>query len=263
MARPTGTPVRPGVAGRVARAVGGPAFRFLWRVDVADADRIPDSGAVIAANHQSVIDSFFLGVFLPRPVVFIGKAEYLDDWRTRHLFPALGMIPIDRAGGESSEPALDAGVALLAEGRLLGVYPEGTRSRTGRLHKGRTGIARLAFRAGVPVVPVGIVGTRSIQPPDTPLPRPFMHAALRVGEPVQPDAYRSRVPESLGLREMTDDVMFAIRELSGLVYDPTYAERPAVAGDGPQAGTLADEGPTASSVLAGDPPVTEAASAVA
>lgn len=218
-------PVRPGVAGDVARVVARPVFAVLWRVGVSGLDNVPAGGAIVAANHQSVIDSFFLGMYMPRPVVFMGKAEYLDSWKTRYLFPALGMIPVDRSGGTRSVPALDAGAQLLAQGRLLGVYPEGTRSRTGRLHKGRTGIARLAFRTGVPVVPVGIVGTRSIQPPDVAFPRPFKRAELRIGRPLWPGSYVDQVPEPLGLRAMTDDVMFAIRELSGLTYDPTYADR--------------------------------------
>jgi 1-acyl-sn-glycerol-3-phosphate acyltransferase len=270
MAAPAQAQVRPGMAGNIARLVARPPFRLLWRVRISGVDTIPAGGAIIAANHQSVIDSFFLGLYLPRPIVFIGKAEYLDSWKTRYLFPALGMIPIDRSGGTSSVPALDAGARLLEEGRLLGVYPEGTRSRSGRLHKGRTGIARLAFRTGVPVVPVGIVGTRSIQPPDVAFPRPFMHAELRIGRPVGPESYSDRIPLSLGLRAMTDDVMFAIRELSGLTYDPTYAEREWPASDGGargeakiSAGVMGDDRPLASDALGAETTVTGRAAAVA
>ncbi|MEQ8719234.1 MAG: lysophospholipid acyltransferase family protein [Acidimicrobiales bacterium] len=262
--------MRPGLAGDVARCVARPVFGLLWRVRVSGVGNIPAGGAIIAANHQSVIDSFFLGVHLPRPVVFIGKAEYLDSWKTRYLFPALGMIPIDRSGGTSSAPALDFGADLLEEGRLLGVYPEGTRSRTGRLHKGRTGIARLAFRTGVPVVPVGIVGTRAIQPPDVACPRPFMRAELRIGRPVSPGGYVDRVPRSLGLRAMTDDVMFAIRELSGLEYDPTYADRQWPGADGSarglggiSAGVMGDDRPTAREALGAETTVTGRTAAVA
>jgi 1-acyl-sn-glycerol-3-phosphate acyltransferase len=117
----------------------------------------------------------------PASITYVGKAEYLDDWKTRKLFPAMGMIPIDRSGGSASERALNTAARVLERGELFGIYPEGTRSRTGKLHKGHTGAARLALRCNAPIVPVGLIGTREVQPPDRRLPKtvPHRHHPLR------------------------------------------------------------------------------------
>ena len=130
-----------------------------------------------------MIDSFFLPLVLPRRITFVGKAEYMDRWKTKHLFPALGMIPIDRSGGSAAERALNTAARVLRRGELFGIYPEGTRSRDGRLHRGHTGPARLALRTGARSSRSGIIGTREIQPPDAKLPRPFKRAAVRFGRP--------------------------------------------------------------------------------
>jgi 1-acyl-sn-glycerol-3-phosphate acyltransferase len=208
----------------VAKAAMSPVFRALWRFHVEGLERVPRSGpAIIAPNHTSVIDSFFLPCVLPRRITFVGKAEYLDDWKTRHLFPALGMIPIDRAGGDAAEAALAAAEGVLGAGELFGIYPEGTRSRSGNLHKGHTGPARLALRTGAPIIPVGLVGTRAIQPPDAPLPRPFRPVLIRFGRPISVERYRDRADDRLLLRQLTDEVMFEIRELTGQTYVNAYA----------------------------------------
>ncbi|HZA85513.1 MAG TPA: lysophospholipid acyltransferase family protein, partial [Acidimicrobiales bacterium] len=158
----------------VARALLTPLFRFGWRVHVRGLDNLPRRGpAILCPNHTSVIDSFLLPSVLPRRITYVGKAEYLDDWKTKHLFPALGMIPIDRSGGDASSRALDAAANVLESGELFGIYPEGTRSRDGKLRKGHTGPARLSLRTGAPMVPIGMVGTREIQPPGASVPRLF------------------------------------------------------------------------------------------
>ena len=152
-------------------AVLAPIFKTLWRIDVQGLDHVPgDGGAIFCPNHTSVIDSFFLPLVLPRPIIFVGKAEYMDSWKTKHLFPALGMIPIDRAAAAPRERALNTAARVLEAGKFFGIYPEGTRARDGRLHRGHTGPARLALRTGAPIIPVGIVGTREVQPPDAKLP---------------------------------------------------------------------------------------------
>jgi 1-acyl-sn-glycerol-3-phosphate acyltransferase len=210
----------------VARAVLLPVFRFGWRIHVEGARNLPDSGgAVICPNHVSVIDSFLLPSVLPRRITFVGKAEYLDNWKTKHLFPALGMIPIDRSGGDSSRKALDAAAGVLEGGELFGIYPEGTRSRDGRLHRGHTGPARLALRTGAPLVPVGLMGTREIQPPGQNVPNPFRPCVVRIGRPIDVGHYRDRADDHLILRELTDELMFEIRELSGQEYVDEYATR--------------------------------------
>jgi 1-acyl-sn-glycerol-3-phosphate acyltransferase len=212
----------------VARVVLRPAFRSLWRLRVEGLGHVPRTGpAILAPNHVSVIDSFLLPAVLPRRITYVGKAEYLDDWKTRWLFPALGMIPIDRSGGDAARGALLAAAGVLGRGELFGIYPEGTRSRTGMLHKGRTGAARLAAETGAPVVPVGLLGTREIQPPDVSFPRPFRVATIRFGAPIPPGRYPEALADHRVLRAFTDEIMFAIRELSGQVYVHEYATRPA------------------------------------
>lgn len=211
---------------KIAVSVMRPVFKLCWRINIVGLDNVPwDGPAILAPNHTSVIDSFFLPVTLPRCITFVGKAEYLDDWKTRRLFPALGMIPIDRSGGDSSQRALDAAADLLKRGQLFGIYPEGTRSRSGFLHKGHTGAARLAVTTGAPIVPVGILGTRRIQPPEASFPRPFMPAEIRFGRPIWP-ADSERVSDTrMRLRQMTDELMFEIRALTGQHYVNSYATK--------------------------------------
>ena len=119
--------------------------------------------------------------------------------------------------------ALDLAERVLRSGQLFGIFPEGTRSRDGVLHKGRTGAARLAMTVDCPIFPVGIVGTDEIQPPDAPAPRLRKSASVRVGRPVHPSRYRGRSAEHIAWRSMTDEVMFEIAELSGRPYVDTYA----------------------------------------
>ncbi|HKY17102.1 MAG TPA: lysophospholipid acyltransferase family protein [Microthrixaceae bacterium] len=210
----------------VARAVLTPFFRFCWRIRTEGLDRIPDTGgALIAPNHTSVLDSFFVPLVLPRRITYVGKAEYLDDWKTKYLFPAMGMIPIDRGGGDASKRALDASATVLERGELFGIYPEGTRSRSGQLHKGHTGVARLALRTGSPIVPVGIVGADAIQPADAKVPRFFRELTIRFGEPIDVTRYLDRANDRLVLRQITDEVMYEIRNLSGQDYVDTYATK--------------------------------------
>jgi 1-acyl-sn-glycerol-3-phosphate acyltransferase len=212
----------------VARAVLSPLFRALWRVNVQGLENVPASGgAIFCPNHTSVIDSFFLPLVLPRQIKFVGKAEYMDSWKTRHLFPALGMIPIDRSGGSASERALNTAARVLEEGQFFGIYPEGTRARDGRLHRGHTGPARLALRTGVPIIPVGIIGTREIQPPDAKMPKPFKPAEIRFGRPIHASRYAGRTDDRLVLRQIIDEVMYEIRELTGQEYVDEYATKKA------------------------------------
>jgi 1-acyl-sn-glycerol-3-phosphate acyltransferase len=231
----------------VAKAVLKPMFRFAWRIQVGGIDHVPRTGgAIIAPNHTSVLDSFFVPLVLKRRITYVGKAEYLDDWKTKFLFPAMGMIPIDRAGGDASSRALDASAGVLESGELFGIYPEGTRSRNGKLHKGHTGVARLALRTGSPIVPVGIIGSREVQPPDAKVPRPFREVAIRFGEPIDVTRYRERATDRLVLRQITDELMYEIRNLSGQDYVDEYATKrhgsfptqPAVVGSKPERESL-------------------------
>lgn len=206
------------------RRILRPIVQRLWRFEVEGLHHVPAFGpAVLCPNHAAFIDSMFVPSVLDRNLIYVGKAEYLDDWKTKHLFPALGMIPIDRRGGGHARAALDAARAVLQTGGLFGIYPEGTRSRSGKLHKGHTGAARLAVETGAPLVPVGLVGTAEIQPPDTFVPKFRRTVSIRFGRPISVDRYRDRIGDRNMYRELTDEVMFEIQELTGLEYVHEYA----------------------------------------
>jgi 1-acyl-sn-glycerol-3-phosphate acyltransferase len=209
----------------IARRVLTPLMRAGWRVHTSGLENLPDSGpAILAPNHTSVLDSFFLPLVLPRRITYVGKAEYLDDWKTRKLFPAIGMIPIDRSGGDAAQAALDTAARVLERGELFGIYPEGTRSRDGVLHKGHTGLARLAARTGAPIIPVGLVGTREVQPPEAKFPKPFRPVWVSLGRPI--DACRSAgIDDHLLYRQVTDEVMYEIRTMTGQEYVDRYATK--------------------------------------
>ncbi len=201
------------------------ATNRMWDFTIEGGDNIPiDGPAVIAPNHLSFCDSIFVPAALPRRVWAIGKGEYMDSWKTKHIFPALGMIPIDRTGGDAAQAALDTAARVLDDGRLFMIYPEGTRSRSENLHKGRTGAARLAIRCNAPIVPVGHEGTLAVQPPDSVLLKPKLPVTIRFGRPMwahefgDPDDPRT-------LRVFTDAVMFEIAQLSGQKYIDRYAHK--------------------------------------
>ena len=212
-----------GKAQQRVRAVVAPVATRLWTINTSGYERLPAEGpAILCPNHISFLDSAFLMLTVPRNISFVGKAEYMDSWKTKYLFPALGMIPIDRSGGEKSAAALDAAETVLGRGELFGIFPEGTRSRDGVLHKGRTGAARLAMKLGCPIYPVGIVGTDEIQPPDAKAPKLRRSCEITIGRPVRPERY-ARGPEHLAWRSMIDEVMYEIREMTGQDYVNTYA----------------------------------------
>ncbi len=199
----------------------GPLARHLWKFDLQGFDRLPTDGpAILCPNHVSFLDSAFLMLTLPRRISFVGKAEYMDSWKTKFVFPAMGMIPIDRSGGDKSTAALDAAEAVLRRGELFGIFPEGTRSRDGLLYKGRTGAARLALAVGCPIFPVGVVGTREIQPPDAKFPKLRMPCSITIGRPVN---VRTRGDTHLALRSAIDEVMFEIAQITGQEYRNVYA----------------------------------------
>src|SRR5947209_1734967 len=123
-----------------------PLLRFFYRVRVEGLEHVADEGpAILASNHVSFCDSFFLPLVLKRRITFVAKAEYFEDPKTAWFFRAVGQIPIKRGGGPASARALEAATEVLQRGGLFGIYPEGTRSPDGRLYRGRTGVARLAL----------------------------------------------------------------------------------------------------------------------
>jgi 1-acyl-sn-glycerol-3-phosphate acyltransferase len=204
------------------RALAGPVARRLWHIDRDGYDRIPTDGpAILCPNHISFLDSAFLMLTMPRRISFVGKAEYMNSWKTKYLFPAMGMIPIDRGGGRRSDAALDAAATVLGRGELFGIFPEGTRSRDGALYKGHTGAARLALQMGCPIIPVGISGTADIQPPNAKVPKLFKACSIRIGRPV--DVTRYDADDRMAYRRIMDEVMFEIRDLTGQEYRDRYA----------------------------------------
>lgn len=231
------------------KAVLAPILRGLFGVKVEGLENVPASGPVIiASNHQAFCDSLFIPLVVSRRVTFVAKAEYFKSWKTAWFFRAVGQIPMERSGGKASAGALGEALDLLSSGGCLGIYPEGTRSPDERLHRGRTGVARLALSSGAPVVPVGIRGTRAIQPIGSRLLRPFKPVEVRFGRPLDLAArYGHRSYDPLACRQATDELMWEIRQLSGQQYVDRYASRSAQPADelesqharGPSSGTRA------------------------
>jgi 1-acyl-sn-glycerol-3-phosphate acyltransferase len=210
------------------RRVARPVASHLWRFHLEGFERLPAEGpAILCPNHVSFLDSAFLMLQVPRNISFVGKAEYMDSWKTKYFFPMMGMIPIDRSGGEKSQAALDTAESVLRRGELFGIFPEGTRSRDGFLYKGRTGAARLAVKVGCPIFPVGVVGTREIQPPDAKLPRLRLDCSIKIGRPINVARYLGRGEEHMALRQITDELMYEIRELTGQEYRNVYSGKTA------------------------------------
>ncbi len=212
----------------ILKAVLTPIVRLLVRVRVEGREHVPKRGAVIiASNHRSFLDSIFIPMVVHRRVTFVAKAEYFDDPKTAWFFRGCGQIPIRREGGSASERALASATDVLRAGKVFGIYPEGTRTRDGLLHRGHTGIARLALGCRVPIVPVGLVGTDEVQPVDKRMPNFFRRVTIRFGEPIDIARYDGREHDRLALRELTDEVMYEICQLSGYEYVDTYATKQA------------------------------------
>ena len=226
-------PAGGGYLGRVAywvlKAILTPIFFVLFRVKVEGREHIPKHGpAVLAANHQSFCDSFFIPLVVRRRVTFLAKAEYFDSWKTAWFFRAAGQIPIRRGGGSASERALEtARTEVLGKGRLLGLYPEGTRTLDDYVHKGRTGVTRLSRECGVPVIPVGVIGTVDVQPVNAKMMRPFHTVTIRFGAPMQMDPPENPADplenhDHTQCRSFTDRLMHEIARLSEREYVDEY-----------------------------------------
>jgi 1-acyl-sn-glycerol-3-phosphate acyltransferase len=206
----------------------GPILKALFRPWVRGMENIPANGPVIlASNHLSFSDSIFLPLQSRRPVVFLAKSEYftgkgIKGALTRWFFKATGQLPIDRSGGKASEASLNTGLRVLAQGQVLGIYPEGTRSPDGRLFRGRTGIARMALESKVPVIPVAMIDTEKVQPIGRRLPR-IRRIGIIVGEPLDFSRFDGMEGDRVILRAVTDEIMYELMKLSGQEYVDTYA----------------------------------------
>lgn len=201
----------------------GPGLKVYYHPWAEGLENVPETGAaILASNHLSFSDSVFLPLVLKRKVVFLGKAEYftgkgIKGAATRAFMEGVGTIPVHRGGGRASEAALRTGLQVLGNGELLGIYPEGTRSPDGRLYRGKTGVARLAIEADVPILPVAMIGTDIAQPVGQKLPS-RVDIGVRIGEPIHASDYTGKQDDRDALRDLTDAVMMAIQKLSGQEY---------------------------------------------
>lgn len=213
---------------QLSRLVAGPFLHTIWRPKVTGAEHVPASGgAILAANHLSVVDSVFLPLMLNRPVTFSAKAEYFTAsgpaarlWAA--YLKATNQLRMDREGPRAAQDTLEAALALLQEGNLFGIYPEGTRSPDGRLYRGRPGVGWLALRSHLPVIPVAMIGTRRVLPPGHVLPRPG-RIDVRIGAPLKFPAEITAGPPGKARQLITEQVMSAIQELSGQEYVHMFA----------------------------------------
>lgn len=206
----------------------GPLLKVLFRPWVRGLQNIPTSGAaILASNHLSFSDSIFLPLQLRRPVTFLAKSEYftgkgIKGALTRWFFTSTGQLPIDRSGGKASEASLNTGLKVLAEGNLLGIYPEGTRSPDGRLYRGRTGIARMVLEAKVPVIPVAMIDTEKVQPIGKRVPR-IRRVGIVIGAPLDFSRFEGMEGDRIVLRAVTDEIVYELQKLSGQEYIDMYA----------------------------------------
>lgn len=204
---------------QLTRSVLGSVARLIYRPVIEGRENIPRAGPLLlASNHLSFIDSLVIPLAAPRRVVFLAKSEYFTGrgvrglWM-RWLFTAVGAIPVRRGTFGAAQESLDSALEVLREGLVFAVYPEGTRSRDGRLYRGRTGVAWLALTAGCPVVPVALRGTQDIQPVGSRVPR-IRKVTVRFGKPLDFSHLQDAKPGP-ARREATDTIMAAIHDLSG------------------------------------------------
>jgi 1-acyl-sn-glycerol-3-phosphate acyltransferase len=217
---------------RLAHRLLGLAARLVWRLDVVGTENVPASGPVIiASNHLSFIDSVVIPLAMPRPVTFLAKSDYftgrgLRGWLVRLFFTAIGAVPVQRDGSRDALAALALAREVLGRGEAFGIYPEGTRSRDGRLYRGRTGVAWLALATRTPIVPVALLGTDQVQPVGSRGLR-VHRVRVRFGAPIDPAPLAELIDErKLGpgraRRDLTDSVMGSIAAMSDQERAPGY-----------------------------------------
>ena len=240
----------------VLKAILKPILRVVYRIRVEGFENVPKKdAAIIAANHVSFLDSFFIPLVVKRrKVTYLAKADYFKSWKTSWFFKSAGQISCERTGGSKSQQSLEIALEVLNSGNLLGIYPEGTRSPDGRLYRGRTGIARLALAAKVPVIPVGLLGTDEVMPKEAKLPKVSLKdridVRVRFGKPLDFSRYEGRERDRFALRSVTDEIMYEIMQLSGQEYVEEYASKQATE-PLPESTRLAEELDLSDEMLAG------------
>jgi 1-acyl-sn-glycerol-3-phosphate acyltransferase len=214
----------------------GPLLALLARPKVEGLEHVPSSGpAILASNHLAVMDSFYLPLVVRRRITFLAKAEYFTGTGIKGRFlawfyTAVGQVPIDRTDADAAQAALETAERLLSQGKLLGMYPEGTRSPDGRLYKGKTGLARLALHTGVPVIPVAMIGTDVVNPPGSMMLHPG-RVTVRFGKPMDFSRFDGLAGNRFIERAVTDEVIYELMQLSGQEYVDIYAASVKKAGD--------------------------------
>jgi 1-acyl-sn-glycerol-3-phosphate acyltransferase len=207
-----------------------PLLRAIWRPHLDGLEHVPRTGPLIlASNHQSFIDSVVIPAVTPRPVNFLAKSDYFEGRGikgrlVREWFETFGAMPVDREDSKAALASLDTALSVLAGGGAFGIYPEGTRSRDGRLYRGRTGVAQLALTSGAPIVPVGLIDTARLQPVGSNRPR-LVRITVRFGEPIDVRGRYDGVPPGRARREITDLVMSEIQKLTGQEAAGVYNDR--------------------------------------
>jgi 1-acyl-sn-glycerol-3-phosphate acyltransferase len=218
---------------QVLHRVVPPVAKAVWRPTVTGLDQVPARGPVIlASNHLSFVDSVVIPIVVPRKVVFLAKSDYFTGSGVRGAlvrgwFEGLGMLPVDRDDSAAAMDSLRTALEVLERGEAFGIYPEGTRSRDGRLYRGRTGVAHLALTSGAPVVPVGLIGTEQLQPIGTNVPR-LAKVRVAFGAPITAGREYAGVPLGRARRDLTDRIMAAIAELSGQEGAGVYNDLPPI-----------------------------------
>ena len=208
--------------------VAGPLLKTVFRPWIVGLENIPKTGGVIlASNHLSFIDSIFLPLLIDRRIYFLAKSDYftgkgLKNWATKHFLLGTGMLPIDRSGGKASEASLNTGLAVVAKGNVLGIYPEGTRSPDGKMYRGRTGVARMILEGHVPVVPVAMIDTEKVMPIGKKLPK-VRRIGVIFGEPLDFTRFEGMESDRFILRSITDEIMYELSRISGQEYVDVYA----------------------------------------
>ncbi|PJJ55108.1 lysophospholipid acyltransferase family protein [Compostimonas suwonensis] len=208
--------------------IAGPLLVGIFRPWVIGIENLPEKGPVIlASNHLSFIDSIFLPLVVPRRVSFLAKSDYFTrrgfkGWATKWFMNATGQLPIDRSGGKASEASLNTGLRVLAQGHVLGIYPEGTRSPDGKMYRGRTGIARMVLESGAPIVPVAMIDTQHVMPIGTRIPK-VRRIGIILGKPLDFSRFEGLEGDRFILRAITDELMYELNTLSGQEYDDVYA----------------------------------------
>lgn len=231
----------PGLYRVVKTLAKSPLSRWV-RLTVDGLDHVPtDRAVILACNHLSFMDSLIMPMQVPRPVYFLGKADYWDSWRTRWFFQGVGVVPVQRGGGAAGMASINTGIDILKSGDLVGIYPEGTRSPDGRLYRGKTGPVRMAIAAGVDIVPCGIIGSDRAQP--TGQYRISREpVTMRYGRPIDLSRYADQAEDPFALRAATDEVMYEIMMLSGQEYVDEYAGK-VKAGDVPVSTATSTDAP--------------------